>query len=866
VFGQSIELGVDSKMISNDSISEGGEIISQISYDDSKWYTISKLPATVLAVLEENGIYTDLFFGKNMENVPELWKQDWWYRITFHAPEGKTQYWLNIRGINYRADIYLNGKQIGSKDEIVGSYRHFRLNITEWINPGENNAFAFKIIPEQNNNLELGTFWNDWINWINWIKRVVPDNGRSNPDFGKTPDHNAGIWQRIYLETSNDVQIRYPLANTDIPLPSTSSVDITVYCNLVNGSVNSVSGILHGTISRDGKTDINFQQDVTLLGKESKEVSFTPDSYSQLNDISNTDLWWPYTFGDPNLYQLKLVFKIAGETSDIQTINFGIREVEKGYDANNYQYLKINGEKFLVRGANYTPELFFRIDENYEKAIMDYVKDMGLNLIRWEAKMGSEHMYELADKEGIPIVLGWMCCEQWEDWENWDAEDHIIARECLRSQLLDIRHRPGVFMWLMGSDGTPPEDVLNDYKAIASEVHFQNPTADNAAGDGSDMYGPYSWQPPYFWFSDVSHCVKGYSWEQGSNEIAPPFETLKKYIPFNHLWPIDDFWVYHAGWWGGNATLNNDKRAIDHRYGISKNAEEFCKKAQVSYYENTRAHMEAWVARGWETNKGTVYWMLNSHWPSSFGHIIDFFLKPGGAYFGIKKALRPINVIFDYYGNKDRKRANIYVINQTLEAKKNLKVLVKYYNIDLTEKYSKQVTGISVDALARENVMHIGKLQDLSSTYFIRCWVMDAADKVLVENLYWLSTKNDIESKYGQIDSEFSQYADYNALNSLPDVKLDILSHTIVLNGEATTTVTLTNNTKTLAFFTRVEITKGLDGEEVLPTLYSDNYVTLFPSESIDITAKYKTSNLEEHYTFIRVEGYNVNKTILQCK
>ena len=283
-----IELGTGWRMVSGKSINSDGTDISQVFYNDSKWYKISKLPATVLAVLEENGVYKDLYYGKNFEKVPPLHNQKWWYRVEFKAPASVEQYWLNLRGISYRADIYLNGKKVASSDKIVGHYNQFYLNITHYIKPGKLNALALRITPESSEKVELGVYWNDWIN--------------IGKEYGKVPDHNAGIWQPVYLETSGDVQIRHPLANTDLHLPSAKSVDISVYCYLVNGSSEQRKGILYGKISRKGKTDIKFQQNVTLKANEKKEVLFTPQSFKQLKDIANPDLWWPYTLGEPNLY------------------------------------------------------------------------------------------------------------------------------------------------------------------------------------------------------------------------------------------------------------------------------------------------------------------------------------------------------------------------------------------------------------------------------------------------------------------------------------------------------------------------------------------------------------------------------------
>ena len=163
-------------------------------------------------------------------------------------------------------------------------------------------------------------------------------------------------------------------------------------------------------------------------------------------------------------------------------------------------------------------------------------------MLRWESKIGSEHMFELADRAGIPVMVGWMCCNQWEKWDQWDAEDQQVARDSVRSQVTMLRAHPSAFVWANGSDGRPPEPVLSDYHRILDDLHWPNATVDtvssfakDSAGDrlwsGIIMEGPYTWRPPSYWFSGLYPPARGASAEQGDNEEIPPYESLKKFIP-----------------------------------------------------------------------------------------------------------------------------------------------------------------------------------------------------------------------------------------------------------------------------------------------------------------------------------------------
>ena len=197
-----------------------------------------------------------------------------------------------------------------------------------------------------------------------------------------------------------------------------------------------------------------------------------------------------------------------------------------------------------------------------------------MNILRWESKISSEHIVELADEQGIPLMFGWMCCNQWEKWDQWSEEDHRVAAESLRSQTLMLRPHASVFIWANGSDGLPPEPVRDEYHKILSEVHWQNAIVDTVSSfakdakgehiwDGIIMEGPYSWRPPEYWFSGKYVPSRGSSAEQGDNEHIPTLESLKKFIPSDKLWPINDTWFFHSGALAKANTLGNVQRAVD---------------------------------------------------------------------------------------------------------------------------------------------------------------------------------------------------------------------------------------------------------------------------------------------------------------
>jgi len=879
-----VELSENWKLAAAKDAEGDGTAISRPDYQDQAWHPIHRMPATVLEILQEDGVYPNLYVGKNLlENVPQdLYKQDWWYRTVFTAPAGHSAYTLEFPGINYRAEIWINGQRVADSKQIVGMYAAHQLNVTEWINPAAPNALAVKVTPERLvqdvDGVELADSWFDWINW-KYLGYKGQYTNKHLFDASFVPDRNAGIWKPVYLKTTGEVALENPVVNSELSLPQ-ATARLTVYVSVHNFAAQAVSGILKATITRQGKPSIQAEQRVTLTPGETRELALPPEKYPALV-VSNPDLWWPYTMGRPALYDLNLEFVQDQKVSDRSHIRFGIRSItqhrdqdeefpDKGKGGNFY--LQVNGRDFLVRGADYTPDLLYRYDPERESEILHYVKDLGLNMLRWESKISSEHIVELADEEGIPVMLGWMCCNQWEKWEQWSEEDHRVSSQSLRSQILMLRPHASVFIWANGSDGLPPEPVRNEYHKVLSDLRWPNAIVDTVSSfakddkgeriwDGIIMEGPYSWRAPTYWFGGKYVTSRGSSAEQGDNESIPTLESLKKFIPADKLWPINDTWFFHAGAIENTNRLMNVQRAVNQRYGPSSGVEEFVRKAQVAHYENTRAQFEDFAANGWANHKMTLYWMLNSHWPSFYGHIIDYYLSPGGAYYGAKKGLRPLSVVFNAYANGDHSQAKIIVFNQTPGDVQGLRVRVRVYDLNGKVLDDRSAETIQVPFNGATQVMVLPRFPLSTPVFFVRCQLFDSAGTLLVENTYWQSQKDD-DMGDRRNDSAFDlkqdSWADMTALNTMPQVQLQVSAQQIANDKDKRIAIRLHNPSEHIAFFERTTVTATQNADEILPIQYDDNYITVYPGETAEIHANVSKP---ADARWIKVEGYNTPPT-----
>jgi exo-1,4-beta-D-glucosaminidase len=324
---------------------------------------------------------------------------------------------------------------------------------------------------------------------------------------------------------------------------------------------------------------------------------------------------------------------------------------------------------------------------------------------------------------------------------------------------------------------------------------------------------------------------------------------MREMLPKDHLWPIDDWWNYHAG--GGEfKDIHVFTDALNARYGNATGLEDYAFKSQLMGYEGIRAMFEAY-SRNKYTSTGVIQWMLNNAWPSVIWHLYDFYLRPGGGYFGAKRAMETLHPLYSYDDG------SIWVVSSQYEDAKGLKLTAKIFNLDMTEKLSQQET-LDAAADSTNKVLTLKEIQDLSPTYFLALRLEDAAGKLLGSNFYWLSSKPETLDweKSNWYTTPTASYADYTALSQLPKVKLKVTSRNERKGTGAITHVTVENPSKSLAFFVRLKVNNGV--KEILPVLWQDNYFSLLPGEKREVSATYSASKLGAAKPAVEVSGWNV--------
>lgn len=835
-----------------DAAQVSGAAVSSSSYRPNGWIPTT-VPTTVVAAQVANGIIKDPFYGTNLRNLPGMdyppgslfsnfamletspYNCGWWYRTQFRTPaefSGRSVA-LHLDGVNYRADVWLNGKQIARRDDLAGTWRVFELNVDDSLQAGKLNVLAIEVYPQTER--DLGITWVDW-----------------NPS---PPDKNTGLFRDVYLTASGPVELRFPYIASKLG-DNNSTAHLTAMVEAWNNSSRALTATITWEI--EGK---KIHQEVALGANEKKTVIFGPDNFPELT-ISNPQLWWPAQYGDPHLERSHVSATVAGKFSDSHQVRFGIREITSEMN-NGHKLFKVNGKPIVIRGGGWAPDMLLRSDAERMDIDFRYVRDMGLNTIRLEGKLEDAAFYDMADKYGILIMPGWCCCDMWERWNDWGPEQWKIAEAAMRDQARLLRNHPSVFVWLYGSDNPPPVDVEKMYLRILHEEHWPNPTISSASAtptlvsgpSGVKMTGPYDYVPPDYWLMDTKEGgAHGFNTETSPGPAIPPPESMRRFLPADKLWPQNDVWGYHAG---GERfqTIDFYNTSLAHRYGAPKNFDDFIRKAYAMDYEGERAMFESYVRNKYNST-GVIQWMLNNAWPSIIWHLYDYYLVPAGGYFGTKKADEPVHVLYSY---NDRAAVLVSENGQPLD---NVTVTAKLYNVDATEQWS-QEAKVNVTPDVAVVAFTVPSPAALSPTYFLKLIARDANGRTLSDNFYWLSNKPDELdwAKTTGVNTPQSAYADMTALQALPKVAvMSRMSPPKLQSGETrgyvAQSVELSNAGKSVAFMIHLRLVNTA-GQDIVPTFWSDNFVSLLPGERRSLVVSYRPKNAGQG-VHLQVDGWNV--------
>ena len=844
------------QMYKADEIEEPAEKISQPGYQSEQWMP-AIVPGTVLNSLVYNKVYPEPYYGMNNKLdrniIPDLAKAGrdfytYWFRTEFDVPEsykGKI-IWLQVDGINYRAEIWVNGHLLGN---MSGMFKPDYIDMTDFARIGQKNALAIKVYPvDMSGTIKpkqwgaAGEFHNGGDGNIGLNTTMLMSVGWDFTFNDGIRDRNTGIWKNICLYATDKAVLRHPFIKSELSKPDHNRAKETVSVEVINPTQGTVKCTVKGEICGE---NITFSKELDLFRGETKEVCFTPEDFPQLI-IDNPRLWWPLFKGDPELYELKLTVTVDGKVSDETKTRFGIREITSDQNTpDRSRQFYVNGKKIFIRGTNWIPEAMLRSSDERTYAELRYTKQSGINLIRmWGGGIAeSDYFFQLCDEMGL---LVWQ--EFWMTGDTKHPHDTDVYLSNVEATVKRLRNHPSLAYYVSSNESTEMPGARDLIMKLDGTRGYQMQSECDGVHDGS----PYKQVNPMQHYentaSERGSRVDGFNPEYGAPTI-PTVETLREVMDEADLWPINkEVWDYHDG--GGFHLMTSMYTELTNNYGLSSSIEEFATKGQFVGAMNSKSIWEVWNYNKFDYGdryaSGLLFWYHNCPVRQVCARMWDYSLEPTASLYHTQNALEPLHVQFDYLKN------TVSVYNDYYRSFKGYKVTAEVYDIKSKRVWEKtQLIDVPEDGVVND-LFTIDFPGDISPVHFIKLHLYDDKGKIISDNFYWRSKDNYEGAKTltGPATSGFESLAE------LKEVTLKVKSGIKKKGDWQAMELNIHNPSSSLAFFVQLQYLDQ-NGWPVSPSFYSDNFFSLLPGESKKVTIETALKNLPANGKFI-VKGWNV--------
>lgn len=872
------------ELIEAEKLAVGGKELSSPAVDTTDWYRAT-VPGTILTTLVDEGVYPDPFFGLNNMMIPEdLCRKKWWYRTEFTFSKDATDHDVSLvfNGINYEANVWLNGTRLGN---IKGAFIRGNFAIRSLLK--KNNALAVEIIPPPHPGIPHeqsalsprgpngGALTQDGPTFIcsegwDWMPAIR--------------DRNIGLWQNVHMKISQGARISNPQIVTDLPLPKTDRAEITI--------TTTINCQKPGEYLLEASTgDFSVIKSVTLPAGETS-VRLAPKEFPELV-IHEPKLWWPNGYGDACLQEMHL--RLLGPHSgvvDEETVQFGIREYSYEFmvglhdgsqkrilfnptlaskstnqslfdnvkrmilaknstvpklrstsdlklltslDGDNpYLTIKCNGVPVFCKGGNWgMDDAMKRVSRERLEPYFKLHRNANYTMIRnWTGESTEEVFYELADEYGLMVWNDfWMSTEGY----NMPPADFDLFMKNAEDTVKRYRNHPSIVIWCARNEGYAPKGLdkrLGDLIAKEDGTrHYQsNSRYHNLRNSG-----------PWTFFNNIdfyfNKCADGFSTEVGTQSF-PTAESMAAMMPTEDLWPVNDNWYYHDL----HTEHQHYRAAIIGDYAEAFNLHDFSKRAQMLNYVSHRAIFEAWNAKLWTNGSGILLWMTHPAWPGMIWQTYSSDYETYGSYYGAKKGCEPLHIQFNNHNKK------IVVTNTSLNSYANTRAKVQVFDKSGTELYAYAKTiDVPLNGLVDCFTLVVPGNVELPPVYFLKLQLFSSTNSVLADNFYW-------ESKARS--KRFYEFNQYENVTLTADGNLKL--HNGVLHGS----IRITNPSKTVALAIKLGLQNAKTQERVLPAYFHDGYFALMPNETRPVTFEFAAEKTPDEF-LISAEGYNVDRHAL---
>ena len=854
------------KMIKAGDATDPGEKISLSNYTTANWMP-AIVPGTVLNSLVYNQKYPEPYYGINnkieSKLIPDISETGrdfytYWFRTDFTVPQsfkGKTV-WLQLDGINYRAEVWVNGNLLSTMN---GMFIQDYIDVTDFVKVGEKNGLAIKVYPvdvpgsaKPKSWGAAGEFHNGGNGNIGLNTTMLMTVGWDFTFMDGIRDRNTGIWKNISLYATGRVALRHPFVKSELRKPDYDQARETVSVEIINPSTSNrvISCKVKGEIVGE---NITFEKTFRLMRGEEKTATFSPEEFPQLI-INSPKLWWPVNKGPQNLYDLKLTVSVDGKECDSVKTRFGIREIVSDRKTpDNSRVFYVNGKRLFIRGTNWIPEAMLRTSDERTYAELRYSRQSGVNLLRmWGGGIAeSDYFFQLCDELGL---LVWQ--EFWMTGDTRHPHDTALYMSNVESTVKRIRNHPSLAYYVASNESTEVTGTPELLNKLDGTRGFQMQSECEGVHDGS----PYKQVNPMQHYENTASPrgsrVDGFNPEYGAPTL-PTVEILREMMDEKDLWPINkEVWDYLDG--NGFHLMSTMYTDLVNNYGKSSSIDEFAQKGQLLGAINSKSIWEVWnynkLDYGDRFCSGLLFWYHNCSMPQVASRMWDWSLEPTASLYHTANSLEPLHAQFDYLKN------TVSVVNDYYREFKNYKVIAQVYDINSKKVFEESaVVNLPSDGVVND-ALTIRFPENISQVHFIKLILKDEKGKDVSSNFYWRSNDKYEGSKTltGPAASGFED------LSKLKQAKVKLTYKVREDDNNYFVDITLRNTSGQIAFFNQLQFLNS-KMSPIRPSFYTDNFFSLMPGEKKTVTIETAKGKLKDGVV-LALKGWNINKQEYKLK
>lgn len=875
----------------------------------SEWIPAS-VPGTVLTSLVQQKVHPHPYYGLNNLFIPEdLNKKQWVYKLVFDLPKEKQskQYQLSFNGVNYQATYWLNGKKLGSGK---GAFQTFNFDVSDCLYQDKPNVLVALVSPPNNPGIPHEQSAKSGMGPNGGQLAMDGPTFISSEGWDWVPairDRNTGIWQDVVLHPYNQLFIEHIQVITDLPLPDTTSAEISLHLELKGDKINPADYSNYQLqVEWDGRQfSIGLHEAITEQKEGVLLVQLNSSKIPGLK-MKHPKLWWPNGYGQQCLYVMKVELRRNNQLMHKKQARFGIREfsyditalyqgkrtrfqysptdwnknrlsktnpffnfadrkevapgvwipqVDQQFSAqytmpawgdssNPYLNIRINGVPIFCKGGNWgMDDAMKQSSRSRLEPAFQLHKAAHFNMIRNWTGESTESVFYELADEYGMLVWN----DYWLSTEGYNLppNDEALTLENAKSVVRKYVNHPSIAIWCPRNEGYAPDGLAHSFALQIQQLDGTRHYHGNSRNMNLRPSGDWHHlDQPLQYFTKYAD---GFTTEIGTFSV-PEFRTLQKFIPPADLWPIGDVWHYHD-LHANKVNLEGYLNTTDSIYGKSKNAQEFASRVQLVNYDRHRMMFEAWNAKMWKDASGILLWMSHPAWPSMIWQTYSWDFGTHGAFYGSAKANEPLHVQFA------ADQQSILVVKATPETPvelKKIKVIAQIFNPNGTAIQQELYWIKSANDLIYGPQM-VGGIP--------LGWTAATNNSpVLVRLSLQIQSNSSPSSSWKTISvNDYWFTGKEKNLQSLSSIN-NIGKSKITVRAEITNedgrfgTIVLHNQSDKICAGVRVVLKDKTTGKEVLPTILSDNYINLLPGEKRSLQWKCNISVLTPIWEVLELE------------